>query len=82
MMTPQKAETMINYNQIQQDKDLLISFIWKHQETLGNGPIEDRVLRYLTGWNYYRFERTLYLLLIDPETEVRRTPSGRIEYIW
>ena len=70
MMTPQKAETMINYNQIQQDKELLISFIWKHQETLGNGPIEDR------------FERTLYLLLIDPETEVRRTPSGRIEYIW
>jgi len=82
MMDPQKAETMINHKQIQRDKDLLVSFLWKHQETLGNGPVEDRVLHHLTGWNYYRFERTLYLLLIDPKAGVRRTPSGRIEYTW
>ena len=81
-MEPQKSEILVDNKQIGRDKEILLSFIWKYQETLGRGPVEDRVLRHLTGWNYYRFERTLYLLLTDPNTNVIRTQSGRIEYIW
>lgn len=64
------------------DQERLVSLIWQHQESQGNGPIVEQLLYEKSGWSRGRFNRVLYLLLSDKKSGVYMVDVDRLAYKW